>query len=59
MTTAATAPPAAPGPVPVPVLEAKGLFRFRASDGQQVPVVRDVSFTLQQGEFATIMGPSG
>jgi putative ABC transport system ATP-binding protein len=56
MTTAATVPPA---PATVPVLEAKGLFRFRANDGQEVPVVRDVSFALRQGEFATIMGPSG
>jgi putative ABC transport system ATP-binding protein len=43
----------------VPVLEARSVFRFRESEGQQVPIVRDVSFALGAGEFATIMGPSG
>ena len=52
---AAAAPPAAGAPV----LEARGVFRFRTVDGQQVPIVRDVSFQLRKGEFATIMGPSG
>jgi putative ABC transport system ATP-binding protein len=42
-----------------PVLEARGVFRFRTVDGREVPIVRDVSFALRPGEFATIMGPSG
>lgn len=42
-----------------PVLEARGVFRFRPVEGQDVPIVRDVSFGLRPGEFATIMGPSG
>ncbi|MBX3463827.1 MAG: ABC transporter ATP-binding protein [Planctomycetes bacterium] len=51
---------AAPLPAsPPPVLEARSVFRFRRADGREVPIVRDVSFTLQAGEFATIMGPSG
>jgi putative ABC transport system ATP-binding protein len=49
----------APAPPTVPVLEARSVFRFRESEGQQVPIVRDVSFALGAGEFATIMGPSG
>jgi ABC-type lipoprotein export system ATPase subunit len=52
---AANSPPAARAMV----LEARGVFRFRTVEGQQVPIVRDVSFQLRQGEFATIMGPSG
>ena len=55
-TPAAAATAAPPGPA---VLEARSLFRFRAADGQQVPILRDVSFALRPGEFATIMGPSG
>jgi putative ABC transport system ATP-binding protein len=46
-------------PSAIPVLEARSLFRFRTIDGQEVPIVRDVSFALHAGEFATIMGPSG
>lgn len=41
------------------VLEARSLFRFRAVDGREQPIVRDVAFVLRAGEFATIMGPSG
>lgn len=58
-TTPGPAAAAAPLAAEAPVLEARGVFRFRTVDGQQVPIVRDVSFQLQKGEFATIMGPSG
>jgi len=54
-TTTATAPANATAPV----LGARGVYRFRTVDRQQVPIVRDVSFELQRGEFAAIMGPSG
>ena len=53
------APPATTMAPPATVLEARSLFRFRSVDGQEVPIVRDVTFSLQKGEFATIMGPSG
>jgi putative ABC transport system ATP-binding protein len=52
-------PPTLSPPGAAPVLEARSVFRFRAVDGQQLPIVRDVSFALRPGEFATIMGPSG
>ncbi|MEY4673844.1 MAG: hypothetical protein RL148_1628 [Planctomycetota bacterium] len=42
-----------------PVLSVRGVHRFRAADGAQVPILRDVSFDLHQGEFAAVMGPSG
>ena len=41
------------------VLEARNVFRMRQIEGREMPIVRDVSFGLQKGEFATIMGPSG
>lgn len=40
-------------------LEARNVFRMRQIEGREMPIVRDVTFSLQQGEFATIMGPSG
>jgi ABC-type lipoprotein export system ATPase subunit len=52
-------PSTPPAATLTPVLEARSVFRFRDQDGQQVPIVREVSFTLRAGEFATIMGPSG
>ncbi|MEM7202815.1 MAG: ABC transporter ATP-binding protein [Planctomycetota bacterium] len=41
------------------VLEANALYRFHDVAGTRVPILRDVSFALQSGEFCTIMGPSG
>ncbi|MGE3171342.1 MAG: ATP-binding cassette domain-containing protein [Planctomycetota bacterium] len=52
-----TSAPAADGPAPV--LSARGVYRFRTVDRQQVPIVRDVTFALMPGEFAAVMGPSG
>jgi putative ABC transport system ATP-binding protein len=50
---------AAPGTEQAAVLEARNVYRFRTVDRQQVPIVRDVSFRLEPGEFVSIMGPSG
>ncbi|MCA8950467.1 MAG: ABC transporter ATP-binding protein [Planctomycetes bacterium] len=55
-TVPSPAPAAAAAP---PALRARGVFRFQKVEGQDVPIVRDVSLTLQPGEFVTIMGPSG
>lgn len=55
-------PTSSPKPPPAgtgPILQAHGLYRFRSSDGADVPILRDVSLQLQAGEFAAIMGPSG
>jgi len=59
MTAASQASPTAAAAQAPPVLEARSVFRFRTVDGRDVPIVRDVSFVLGKGEFATIMGPSG
>ena len=48
-----------PGDDVAAVLEARSVFRLRQVEGRELPIVRDVSFTLNKGEFATIMGPSG
>ena len=41
------------------VLETRELFRFHEAGGQQVPVLRGVTFALEKGTFTTVMGPSG
>ena len=41
------------------MLEAKDVYRFFEVDGRQVPVLRGISFSLEQGAFTTIMGQSG
>lgn len=48
-----------PQDAPDPVLEARKVYRMRNVEGREMPIVSDVSFALQKGEFATIMGPSG
>ncbi|GAB4159224.1 MAG: ABC transporter ATP-binding protein [Planctomycetota bacterium] len=42
-----------------PILEAANVFRLRPADGRQVAILRDVSLSLENGEFAAVMGPSG
>lgn len=41
------------------VLEARSVYRFHEIEGQQVPILKDVTFRLEPGSFTTIMGPSG
>ena len=42
-----------------PLVKVEGLFKFFESSEGKLPVLRDVSFEVQEGEFVCIMGPSG
>lgn len=42
-----------------PALEAVQLYKFFGRKQAQTPVLQDVSFTLGDGEFLCLMGPSG
>jgi len=41
------------------IIEAKDLEKTYYNDSVATPVLRDVSFTINEGEFVAIMGPSG
>ena len=41
------------------VVDVQDVFRLFESDGEQIPVLKGISFQLEQGSFTTIMGPSG
>ena len=41
------------------IIEAKNLEKTYYNDSVATPVLRDVSFTINEGEFVAIMGPSG
>ncbi|MEW6745781.1 MAG: ABC transporter ATP-binding protein [Planctomycetota bacterium] len=41
------------------ILKAYGLYKFYRIGGEDVAVLRDVSFTVGKGRFVAIMGPSG
>jgi len=43
----------------VPILEAKKLCKTYNHDEAPTPVLHDLTFSVEQGEFVAIMGPSG
>lgn len=42
-----------------PILEARGIKKVFKKEGVQIPVIRGVDFTIQQGEMVAITGASG
>ncbi len=42
-----------------PIVETRDLFKFFETGGARTPVLRGVSFALEEGEFLCVMGPSG
>lgn len=42
-----------------PVLTAEGIYKTYPSREGEVPALRDVSFTISDGEFVSLVGPSG
>ncbi len=41
------------------IVRARDLFKFQEQGTERLPVLRDVSFDVDSGEFVCIMGPSG
>ena len=41
------------------MLKVEGLWKTYTVDGGEIPAVRGVSFTVETGEFFTLLGPSG
>ena len=41
------------------MLKVEGLWKAYAVDGGEIPAVRGVGFTVETGEFFTLLGPSG
>jgi putative ABC transport system ATP-binding protein len=44
---------------PTPILSAVDLYKFQVQDGEKIPILRGVTFSVQPAEFVCIMGPSG
>jgi putative ABC transport system ATP-binding protein len=42
-----------------PLIQVEGLFKFFQTSDGKIPVLRDVSFQVDPGEFVCVMGPSG
>ncbi|QCU77565.1 ABC transporter ATP-binding protein [Citricoccus sp. SGAir0253] len=53
--------PAAAGAAPPgPILEVRGIQKtFNAGTDHEVTAIRDISFTVEKGEFVCVVGPSG
>ncbi len=41
------------------LIEVSGVSKIYRADGQAVPALRDVAFTVAEGEFVSLLGPSG
>ena len=42
-----------------PLIQVHGLFKFFETSDGKTPVLRDVGFEVEEGEFVCVMGPSG
>ena len=40
-------------------VEAQGVYKFHGQGSERVPILREISFSVQSGEFVCVMGPSG
>ena len=45
--------------MPPPLIQVDHLFKFFQASGAKLPVLRDVNFAVEEGEFVCVMGPSG
>lgn len=45
--------------MPTPLIELENVHKSFMVGSQQVPILTDVSFTINQGDFVIILGPSG
>lgn len=43
----------------IPLIKVENLCKTYENDGVETPVLHDVSFSIEKGEFVSIMGPSG
>ena len=41
------------------ILELKGIYKEYLQGKMKVPVLKDVNFSMEEGEYVAIMGPSG
>ena len=41
------------------LVQTRDLFKFQERGGQRLPVLRDISLSVEVGEFLCVMGPSG